>query len=279
MSELRLYIQAPFAAARPFVAGWYRPTASFLTPSATYGLLLNIAGIEMRLWEHEREPDGTPASLVRPTGLPNLHLAIGLPAGSDPPVIQTLYQQLHNYPVGSTVAIPETWAKGRKNNIQPVRREMLSDVRVVVAAKGEDNVIEGIRAGLDGRTSRIYGLPFLGDNNFLIDRIEEVGPDYSARWYERVPDASGHPREGTTRLTVWIDRALMCKTVSYLYAPTEAATIEPPRNAWTLIPMKETEREVETAPTTPAPYPERNLAECDLAPPPIERMPQIRPPD
>ena len=31
---------------RTFTAGWYRPTATFLTPSAAYGLLLNLAGIE-----------------------------------------------------------------------------------------------------------------------------------------------------------------------------------------------------------------------------------------
>ncbi len=33
-----LYVQAPFAAFRTFRTGWYRPTATFLTPSAAYGL-------------------------------------------------------------------------------------------------------------------------------------------------------------------------------------------------------------------------------------------------
>ena len=65
-----LYIQAPFAACRTFTAGWYRPTAGFLTPSAAYGLLLNIAGIESRLREEDAAHDGSaPASLIRP-GLP-----------------------------------------------------------------------------------------------------------------------------------------------------------------------------------------------------------------
>ena len=31
---LALYIEAPFAVCRTFTAGWYRPTATFLTPSA-----------------------------------------------------------------------------------------------------------------------------------------------------------------------------------------------------------------------------------------------------
>ncbi len=54
---LALYIEAPFAACRTFTAGWYRPSATFLTPSAAYGLLLNLAGIETRLPEQdERHP-------------------------------------------------------------------------------------------------------------------------------------------------------------------------------------------------------------------------------
>ena len=44
----RYYLQAKFAAFRPFVSGSFRPTAGFITPTAAYGLLLNIAGIEMR---------------------------------------------------------------------------------------------------------------------------------------------------------------------------------------------------------------------------------------
>ena len=31
---ITLYVEAPFAACRTFTAGWYRPTATFLTPSA-----------------------------------------------------------------------------------------------------------------------------------------------------------------------------------------------------------------------------------------------------
>jgi CRISPR-associated protein Cas5t len=44
-------MEAPFAAFRTFTAGSYRPTAEFITPSAAYGLLLNVAGIEMREYD------------------------------------------------------------------------------------------------------------------------------------------------------------------------------------------------------------------------------------
>ena len=43
---LHLRLKAPFGAFRTFTAGSYRPTAPFITPSAAYGLILNVAGIE-----------------------------------------------------------------------------------------------------------------------------------------------------------------------------------------------------------------------------------------
>src|SRR4051812_22770774 len=97
---LCLYLEAPFAACRTFTAGWYRPTATFLTPSAAYGLLLNIAGIESRLREEDSAHDGRiPASLTR-GGLPSVRLALGLPVREGEPerfpTVGTVYQQLHN---------------------------------------------------------------------------------------------------------------------------------------------------------------------------------------
>src|SRR6185437_13149691 len=118
-----LYVEAPFAAFRTFTAGGYRPTATFLTPSAAFGLVLNIAGHESRLREededfpqkHPYKPRCDPPlnSLLR-SGLPQVEMAIGVPAfrlcgrgrrESVPdidqfPRVQTVYQQLHNYPVG-----------------------------------------------------------------------------------------------------------------------------------------------------------------------------------
>lgn len=73
---LCLYLEAPFAACRTFTAGWHRPTATFLTPSAAYGLILNVAGIDSRLREEDTGHDGkTPASLMR-LGLPTICLAL-----------------------------------------------------------------------------------------------------------------------------------------------------------------------------------------------------------
>jgi CRISPR-associated protein Cas5t len=237
---LCLYLEAPFAVCRTFTAGWYRPTATFLTPSAAFGLLLNVAGIESRLREEDPEHDGkTPASLMR-HNLPSARLALGVPAGPDGaifPRVQTIFQQLHNYPVGKDAGIPAELAKGNKNNISPVRREFLSDLRAWICVDGNVDLEDRVRRGLRGHWNEgRYGLPFLGDNQFLIDRLEERSFASSVVWYERITVGSGtSPRPRTTRLTVWIDRADMSKTVSNLYAPTDEPQCEIPGDAWTWI--------------------------------------------
>ncbi len=236
---LQLCVEAPFAAFRTFTAGWYRPTASFITPSAAYGLLLNIAGIESRLCEHDPGHGGRmPASLTRP-GLPSCRIAVGLPEGAEPPRTQSLFQQLHNYPVGTQAGMPWEISKGSKNNVTPVRREVLVNLRAVLAVDAppdgdlESRIIRGLRGELNDDR---YGLPFVGDNNFLIDQLRVIGVARPVRWYARIEstDRQG-PRPGVTRLTTHVDRADMSGTRSALYAPVEQVTIEPPDAAWTQV--------------------------------------------
>jgi CRISPR-associated protein Cas5t len=241
---ITLYLQAPFAACRTFTAGWYRPTATFLTPSAAYGLILNVAGIESRLREEDPGHDGrTPASLMR-LGLPNTRLALGMPEQVGDfafPSVQTIYQQLHNYPVGAAGRERAESAKGNKYNITPVRREFLADLRALICLDGNPDLENRVRHGLRGEfNSTRYGIPFLGDNQFLVDRLEERSTIPRALWYEQISDVSGSPRPRTTRLTIWIDRADLSRTVSSLYAPTESATADVPPNAWTVIPPSAT---------------------------------------
>lgn len=231
-ASIWLKIEAPFAAFRTFTAGWYRPTAGFVTHSAAYGLLLNVAGIESRLWEQDEGHDGkTPATYTR-TDLPPARLALGLPANRQVPRVQTVYQQLHNYPVNPKNGTPKELAKGRKNNITPVRRELLCDVRAVIAAELDEELASAIRDGLAGLRSRgRYGLPFLGDNSFLVDRLQQIEPE-PASWYERIDDRSERPLPGTTRLTISIDRTGAARTLSGLFAPTRTPTREVPDAAW-----------------------------------------------
>lgn len=237
---LRLRLDAPFAASRPMTAGWYRPTARMLAPSTLYGLLLNIAGVESRLREEEGDhTQNVPASLVR-SGLPTVRLAVGIPENAAFPQVQTIYQQLHNYPVGAQAGIPAEWTKGTKNNITPVRRELLSNVTVVLCIDVASELEDRVRRGLNGEFNAArYGLPFVGDNSFLIDKLEEVGSPLSCRWYEQLESETDSTRLPLTdRLTIWIDRSDMSKTKSALFAPTTDACVDPPSSAWVTIPPR-----------------------------------------
>ncbi len=235
---LYLYLEAPFAACRTFTAGWYRPTATFLTPSAAYGLLLNIAGIESRLREGEDGHDGkTPATYMK-SGLPTCRLAVGV-ADDDFPRLQSIYQQLHTYPVGATGKTRGEECKGNKYNITPVRREFLSDLRAVIALDGDPGIEEEIRRGLRGEVGQDrYGIPFLGDNAFLLDRLEEFRLPHrqvkTIAWYEKLGAETDGARSRATRLTCVIDRADLSRTQSALFAPSAAASPElpPPPAAW-----------------------------------------------
>ena len=161
---LWLAIEAPFAVCRPMMAGWHRPTAGFLTHSAAYGLILNVAGVESRLGEHEPgHPGGVPASVTR-AGLPSFRLALGIPEGCEMPRIQSLYQQIHSYLQDNTKMDDPSnpgkkigkqaeglrRTKGNKYHISPVRRELLSDVRAIAIIEADDVLIEMIRGGLKG---------------------------------------------------------------------------------------------------------------------------------
>ena len=235
---LRLYVQAPFAAFRTFTAGWYRPTAGFMTPSAAYGLALNLAGIE------SRRDDGLSAMTVTQYGLPPVRIALGAIPGNPrglAPTVHTIFQQLHNYPVGSSGKQRKEETKGSKYNITPVRREFLSDLRAIVALDFLDRpeVEESIRQSLGregpGQVPR-YGLPFVGDNSFLIDKLEVLDEPVDAVWYHRLDatvDSGSVPF--STRLTTWIDRQDMSKTKSFLFAPVEPASKKIPEAAWTKI--------------------------------------------
>ena len=221
---LTLYVQAPFAAFRTFTAGWYRPTAGFLTPSAAYGLALNLAGIETR------RDDGLSAMTVTAFDLPPVRIALGAdpenPRGPFPSV-QTLYQQLHNYPVGASGKERKDDAKGNKYNITPVRREFLADLRAFVCLDGEPRPGEPDQGRTRRRTSASHAMDSRSSAttpSFLTGSRSATGP-VKAHWYRRLgPDDEAGVVPHTTRLTFWIDRQDMSETQSALYAPlTEAA--------------------------------------------------------
>jgi len=235
---LCLYLQAPFGVFRPFTTGSFRPSATFITYSAAYGLLLNVAGIEMRLYN-----DKKPMTLIR-NDLPPMDIALGAMMDDEQkaiklPVRHSIYQQLHNYLVGAgtdTTKILEKYSMGNKYNIAPVQRNFLSDIEAYVCVKADDEVKKRIVSGLRGKITHRYGLPFLGDNNFLIDRLEPVESLKPSCWFEPV-EAREEPemREHVARLTITIDREGMVNTRSKLFAPTKEPSDVIPDNAWVCV--------------------------------------------
>lgn len=236
---LVLHLQAPFAAFRPFVAGSFRHTSPFITPSSAYGLLLNLAGIESRV------DDGVSSMTLMREDLPTLSLAIGMIRA---PQMCSTFQQLHNYPItGVGKAAGLARSKGAKYNIQPVRREVLCDVEAYLAVDGNESIEDGIRGALSNGLAQPrvdgtprYGVPFLGDNSYMIDRIDIVADPVPAQWYCRLRDLtqtdSQRVRSGTCRMTIWVDRADMTHTVTDLYVPQEDPDGRIPSSAWTRIP-------------------------------------------
>jgi CRISPR-associated protein Cas5t len=231
METLWLRIQAPFAAFRAFQAGVYRSTAPIMPPSTAFGLVLNLAGIEMR------EKTDSPITQIR-KDLPCLELAIGSVADSVSE-ISTLYQQLHSYPVGNSgEKTLKPLTKGAKYWITPVRRELLVGLDMVLGVRGDKEVLAKAVQGLKGEFNPTrYGLPFAGDNNFLFDRIEPIQKIPPTHWYVRMK-ANSSPMAGSCYLTVGIDRSDNSKTSKFLYAPEAESRIEPPTTAWTWTPRQ-----------------------------------------
>ena len=228
---LILRLDAPFGVFRTFAAGNFRSTASFITPSAAYGLVLNIAGIDMRSPDDGRSV----ATLILPKELPAVDIALGV--RGELPRQQSVLQQLHNYPVGAAGKERKAAAKGRPYNISPVRRTFLTDIHAYIAVRGDKILEEKVVEGLAGeKSTQRYGLPFIGDNSFLPDRLEVVEQPEPARWYERIDEKSeAGVREGATQLTITIDRINMERTCSALFAPQRQTSTEISDRAWVLV--------------------------------------------
>lgn len=223
-----LRVRAPFGAFRPLQAGVYRGSSRTIPPSAAWGLVLNVAGIETRA------EASTPVT-QRARDVPHFEVAIG---ELMEPQRSSLYQQLHGYPVGNSGKDLAEKAHGSKFWIAPARREVLVGLDLVIGMRSfPTDLAERLRHGLEGKLPR-YGLPFLGDNNFLVDRLEILGQPPPARWYGRMDAHSGGPVPDAGRLTIDIDRKDSSRTVVGLYARAENAAEMPPENAWTYVPSR-----------------------------------------
>lgn len=217
-------VRAPFAAFRWLQAGVYRASSPTFTPTAAWGLMLNLGAIE------SRGPLDTAVTGTRDDA-PPLCIAVGDLVSAE---VATVYQQLHGYPVGNSGKELQALAHGQKYWIAPAKREVLVGLDCIIGARGDASVLERIRRGLRGDLQgERYGIPFAGDNSFFFERLDLVEPVLPARWYTPVVDAGPAPR--SARLTVSIDRQDSSRTVTRLFAPGEPM-VTPPDAAWQWVP-------------------------------------------
>ena len=236
-----LRLKAPFAAFRPGdisrVPVAYRPTTAVPSPSTVYGLLLNLAAIE------QRTAIDAPITLIR-DDLPEMEIAIAVPHGAETTKTERaiLSQQLHQYLVGASDKELSKKTHGAKPWIAPIRREILVNLDLLIGVRTEKWLCDRILCGLNGELEEPrYGLPFAGDNNFLIDSIEQFEhlphqEQETYRWYCPL-EGNVYPSRGTCRLTVWIDRADNTKTQTAVFVPS-AFSINPPDAAWIKLPLR-----------------------------------------
>jgi CRISPR-associated protein Cas5t len=224
MEKLWLRVHAPFATYSTFRSGTYRDTMPTMPPSAAYGLILNLAGIEMR---------GSLQHSITPikSNLPPLKLAFGRIAGNASEV-SVLLQHMHNYPVGASGKEQKAKTHGSKYGIEPTHRETIVDLDMMLGIIADPTLISRVKQGLTGVEDRPrYGLPFAGDNNYLFDRIDCLDEPIPSHWFVSV-DSKLEQEPGAVSLTVEIDRHAPSKTKSMLFSATKDSLTSLPDRDW-----------------------------------------------
>ena len=224
MEKLWLHVRAPFATYSTLRAGTYRDTMPIMPPSAAYGLILNLAGIEMRGNSQQ------PITPIREEEAP-LKLAFGRIAGTSSD-ISILLQHMHNYPVGSTGKEHKTKTHGSKYGIEPTYRETIVNLDMMLGIIADSTLISRVKQGLAvGDDRPRYGFPFAGDNSYLFDRIDCLDEPLLSHWFVSI-DSILELESGAISLTVEIDRHVPSKTKSLLFSTTKDSLNSLPDRDW-----------------------------------------------
>lgn len=182
---LYVHFKAPFGAFKPFQSVEMLATTAFVTHSAAYGLLLGLAGVD-----RDRKEDFIGAQV-----------AIGM---SHMPRRGRTYHQLH--------VIPQTpgkdeieRAKGTKQRIRPYWREVLINLEGCIGLKDE-RLEPLVRQGInDPQTLDYWGLPFMGDNNFFIERLALISEPEECQWFCPLEPKNVSRNDRYFYLSVWTD--------------------------------------------------------------------------
>jgi CRISPR-associated protein Cas5t len=184
---LFVYFKAPFGAFKPFHSIELHTTADFLTHSAAYGFLLGLAGLD-----RHRKRDFIGAKI-----------AIGQIGKS---FRGRALQQLHKMPKQNQGYEVMERAKGNKPKIDVFRRDYLCRLEGFIGLDDE-RLETQVRKGIDEPTSINYwGLPFMGDNNFFVEKVEIFDcPNKKAKWFVKFDGQVVSTNNKLHYLSVWAD--------------------------------------------------------------------------
>ena len=218
---LFVYFKAPFGAFKPFQSIELHATADFITPSAAYGLLLGLAGIDCHV-DYERKREFLDA-----------RIAIGQ---KHRPLPGRLLQQLHKMPAGSVSQETLDRAKGNKPKIDIFRRDHLCRLEGYIGVRHEK--LEAlVRKGIEEpATLNYWGLPFMGDNNFFLERLDAKDRPDRCRWFYPFKEHNLREGERLYYFSVWTDYEPNPTSYSRLFALSEMKdSLEKDDEAWISI--------------------------------------------
>lgn len=217
---LFVYFKAPFGAFKPFQSIELHTTADFITHSAAYGLLLGLAGVD-----RHRKKDFIGAQV-----------AIGQ---ISKPFRGRVLQQLHKMPKQNPGQEALERAKGNKSKVDIFRRDYLCGLEGFVGLIHDELEVLVKKGICEPSSLNYWGLPFMGDNNFFIEKLEIFDtPPESSRWFEKYNGQTVSDRERLHFLSVWTDYEDYTLSNAILFALTEDQK-EPPKDAWVDIREKE----------------------------------------
>jgi CRISPR-associated protein Cas5t len=240
MGTLIVRVTAPHAVFKMHSAGAFQGTLPVMPPSTAYGLVMNMAGINIRGEPTPvRKADAGYFSTlsIDKAKCPKVSIAVGLFSVPERGVI--LYHA-HRYLSVLNKPDVERLGKykpyGRKNAITPTKQQFLVNYDGAIGIRAPENLIEKIMDTMLGRKAH-GGVLFAGSSDYLIESIQAT--DKPAAWYSILTKSELHKRlekseipPGLIRLPVSIDRDNCTKTLSMMFAPVETYTNNPPESSW-----------------------------------------------
>ena len=217
---LFIYFKAPFGAFKPFQSVEMLATVEFMTYSAAYGFLLGLAGI------NSRDP------LVKSAYI-NTRIALGT---FNLPRKGRVLQQLHK----GKASIEDTErAKGRKPKIDIFWKELLYDGLEGYIGLDNPELEPLITQGINNPQSINYwGLPFMGDNNFFVEKLDIVQEVKECQWFSLLKSSTSPQNQRLYYLSVWTDyqNSTNSKSLLFRLVPfTEANLLNRNSDIWVPI--------------------------------------------